>query len=203
MTAHLYFRPEGYNSEQSYILGILTAALKFQKVTRKGRLGELTLKKSSWCTTQQLGNVFRSLFVKVVFPPLVTLERKELLNQKRLNYEKLKITLRRLQETYPPMPMINFILLLCVGHLWNSVNKRREPRQRKPSVKGLLWETFPSPPQQMFPPFTTSLIDNLSRAYKGFGRSVTPRNPVCPPVSSANGLQLYGGSGDTGRGEDI
>lgn len=34
---------------------------------------KLTLKKSSWCTTQQLGNVFINLFVRVVLPPLVTL----------------------------------------------------------------------------------------------------------------------------------
>lgn len=44
----------------------------------------------------------------------------------------------------------------------------------------------------MFPPFTTSLIDNLCQAYKGFGRSVTPLNPICPPVPSANWLQLSG-----------
>lgn len=60
----------------SCILGILTAAFKYQKVTGKVTLDELTLKKSSWCTTQQLGNAFRRLLVKVVFPPLVTLKKK-------------------------------------------------------------------------------------------------------------------------------
>lgn len=36
----------------------------------------LTLKKSSWCTTQQLGKVLINLFVRVVLPPLVTLKQK-------------------------------------------------------------------------------------------------------------------------------
>lgn len=34
---------------------------------------KLTLKKSSWCTTQQLGKVLINLSVRVVLPPLVTL----------------------------------------------------------------------------------------------------------------------------------
>lgn len=39
---------------------------------------KLTLKKSSWCTTQQLGRVLINLFVRVVLPPLVTLRNRKL-----------------------------------------------------------------------------------------------------------------------------
>lgn len=160
MTAHLYFRPEGYNSEQLHSWNTY-CSFKISKGHEKGRFGELTLKKSSWCTTQQLGNVFRSLFVKVVFPPLVTLgkKKKELLGQKRQNYENKD---NFVEVTYPPMPMINFILLLCVGHLWNSVNKSREPRQRKPSAEGLLWKNLPFSSTTDVPSFY-NFIDRQSR----------------------------------------
>lgn len=132
MTGHLHVSTERDTIRSrvayfEYLLQLLN--------TRRSRERSLTLKKSSWCTTQQLGNVFISLSVNVVFPPLVTLKRKKTCSATEVKVEKRRITVSRLQEPYPPMPMMIFILLVCVGHLWNSVNKRREPRQKKNPTK--------------------------------------------------------------------
>lgn len=157
---------------------------------RRSRERSLTLKKSSWCTTQQLGNVFTSLFVKVVFPPLVTLKRKDLLSHRDESWEWRECWAEYRRPTLQCRWWISFCFCVLVTSGIQSI-KERNPTKKTQSVKGFLWKTFPSPPQQMFPPFTTSLIDNLCQAYKGFGCSVTPLRPICPLVPEANQLLLY------------
>lgn len=88
-----------------------------------------------------------------------------------------------LNETYPPMPMMNFILTcVWIGHLWNSVNKRREPSQSKQSLRGFLWKPFPSSSATDVPPFYY-FIDrqSLRPAYKGFSCSVTALSDQSAP----------------------
>lgn len=153
----------------------------------------LTLKKSSWCTTQQLGNVFSSLFVRVVFPPLVTLKWVPLrffflsisIN-KQLYIYKRRLTL--LCQWWTSFFLISF----CIGHLWNSVNKSREPSQSKQSLKGFYWKPFPSPPPQMSPPFTTSLIDKVFAVHlKDLASVSQPPTPISLLCLIANKVPLH------------
>lgn len=64
-------------SNMMYIMhGVVaqTMCIKTEVILNKNIM--LTLKKSSWWTTQQFGSDLISLLVKVVLPPLVTLDKK-------------------------------------------------------------------------------------------------------------------------------
>lgn len=157
--------------------------------SRRKKQSLLTLKKSSWCTTQQLGNVLSSLFVKVVFPPLVTLKWNVARYLTRAASFQIH-NVNTLNETYPPMPMMNFILTcVWIGRLRNSVNKRREPSQSKQSLRGFLWKPFPLSSATTDVPPLYYFIDrqSLRPAYKGFSCSVTAlSDQSAPPPSAAN-----------------
>lgn len=82
---------------------------------------------------------------------------------------------------------ISFLALLCVGHLWNSVNKRREPSQGKHSLPKASCENLSfslSPLPQTSPPFTTSLIDNLPT---GHIKDLAAASRLLKPISPFSG----------------
>lgn len=85
-----------------------------------------------------------------------------------------------------------FLFLFCIGHLWNSVNKSREPSQSKHSLKGFYWKPFPSPPPQMSPPFTTSLIDKVFAVHlKDLASVSQPPKPISVLCLVANKVPLH------------